>query len=476
MLLRLAALGLAASWPLYQTPAQATAAANPPNILLILADDMGWSDLGCYGNHLIDTPHIDGLATQGMRFTDAYAMPVCTPTRVSIHSGKNPATLKIQHPNPHNRPYAKLLTPRQHWQLPLNEITIAEALAVRGYASFHVGKWGSGHTRQEQGYMAIPTELPTGPYSAAVRAFEKANPEKNMGMFVRQSVRFIEAHQDQPFFCILSAVQVHTSLEARANLIEKYQRRFALNQTVIHPIYAAMVEVFDESVGVMLNVIEQLGLADNTVVIVASDNGGVENERGYVPGGWDGPVTHNWPLRNEKGSLYEGGIRVPFIVRWPKHITPGALSHERIACYDLLPTFCDIAGASYPPTSLDGVSFLPVLEGRGQLQREALYWHYPRYHHSTPSSAIIAGDYKLIYFYEDERKELYNLNEDLGERFDLSEQQPETTATLKQKLFAWLASVDAAIPQPNPNFDERNQLIWGPRDPQTWTKSFALPQ
>ncbi|MCB1123671.1 MAG: sulfatase-like hydrolase/transferase, partial [Verrucomicrobiae bacterium] len=282
--------------------------AEKPNILLILADDLGWSDLGCYGNELIDTPNIDGLAKQGMRFTDAYAMPVCTPTRVSIQSGKNPATLKIQHPNPHNRPWGKLTTPRQYWRLPLAETTLAEALASNGYTSYHVGKWGSGYSRQAQGYATDPSSRPTGSYSALVENFEKNNPQKRIGPFLRQAVCFIEENRDRPFFCMFSPLQVHTGLEARDDLIEKYNLRFSKHRTSIHPIYAAMVEALDESVGIFMRVLEELKLSDNTVVVFCSDNGGVLNERGYVPAGWEENVTDNWPLRSEKGSLYEGGI------------------------------------------------------------------------------------------------------------------------------------------------------------------------
>lgn len=194
---------------------------SKPNILLIMADDLGWSDLACYGNPVIDTPHIDQLAQVGMRFTQAYAMPVCTPTRVSIQSGKNPATLKIQHPNPHNRPWGKLTTPRQFWKLPLEETTIAEALAKNDYVSYHVGKWGSGFSRQQQGYVQNPTHLPKGAYADKIAQFEAANPEKRIGLFLRQTVAFIEENQDGPFFCIFSPIQVHTGLEARTELIEK---------------------------------------------------------------------------------------------------------------------------------------------------------------------------------------------------------------------------------------------------------------
>lgn len=450
--------------------------ARPPNILFIMADDMGWSDLGCYGNELINTPHIDRVAAEGMRFTRAYAMPVCTPTRVSIQSGKNTATLQIQHPNPHNRPFAKLLTPRQYWRLPLEETTIAEALSTAGYRSYHTGKWGSGRTRQDHGYAPNPQQQLSGDYAEMVYTFEAANPEKNLGTQVRQAAQFIQENQDRPFFCMLSPVQVHTALEVRDDLVTKYSRRFATERSGIHPIYAGMVEAFDDAVGIMLEVVDELGLADNTIVIVTSDNGGVENENGYIPGGWPEKVTNNWPLRSEKGTLYEGGIRIPLVFRWPGQIERNLVSDELVACYDFLPTFVDVADADLPDTHLDGVSLLPVLTQGATIDRETLYWHYPRYHHSTPASAIIRGNLKLLHFYEDGRNELYNLAEDVGERFDLSESQPKLAADLKSDLDAWLISVNAAIPEPNPDFDPRNQLRWGPRDPQTWTESFALPE
>lgn len=449
---------------------------RPPNIVLIMADDIGWSDLRSYGNDFIDTPNMDRIAQQGMRFTDAYAMPVCTPTRVSLQSGKNPATLQIQHPNPHHRPYGKLITPPQYWRLPLTETTIAEALAPAGYTSYHVGKWGSGRSRQEHGYVDDPTGAITGPYRTSVNAFAAANPEKRLGDMVHQAVRFMEDNVDRPFYCMLSPIQPHTPLEARPELVAKYREKSRTQRTAIDPRYAAMIETFDETVGLMAEVIEQLGLTDQTLFIVYSDNGGVESERGYVPAGWDGAVTHNWPLRNEKGTLYEGGIRVPLIVRWPGQVAAGVTSHERVVCYDFLPTFADIAGVPIKAGTLDGLSFRPVLGQTAPLNRDEFFWHHPRYHHSTPASAIIAGDYKLIHFYEDGRNELYHLTSDIGESQDLSAVLPEQTAALKAKLDIWLASVNAAIRQPNPHYDERNQLIWGPRDPQTWMQSFALPE
>ena len=452
----------------------ASPALSKPNILLIMADDLGWSDLGCYGNELIDTPHIDGLAKEGMRFTDAYAMPVCTPTRVSIQSGMNHATLKIQHPNPHNRPWAKLTTPRQYWRLPLEETTIAEALAESGYVSYHVGKWGSGYSRQQQGYAKNPTDHPTGPYAGEVEEFETANPEKRIGLFLRQAVRFIEENQDRPFFCMFSPIQVHTGLEGRQDLIEKYSHRFSKNKTSIHPIYAAMVETFDESVGILLKVLETLNLSDNTIVLVCSDNGGVLNERGYVPGGWDENVTSNWPLRSEKGSLYEGGIRIPLVIRWPGQIAANSVSQAKVACYDFFPTFCEITETSYETEELDGISILPVLNQSGTLDRDTLFWHYPRYHHSSPSSALIHGRYKLIHFYEDDRSELYDLAADMGERFNLAETEPTLTSNLKETLDSWLISIDAAIPQHNPNYDPDKQLIWGPRPRDSWHKQLGL--
>ena len=442
--------------------------AERPNILLIMADDLGWSDLGCYGNDLVDTPHIDALAREGVRFTNAYAMPVCTPTRVSIQSGKNPAKLKIQHPNPHNRPWVKLTTPRQFWQLPLEEITIAEALADNSYISYHVGKWGLGRTRQEHGYAPNPAAMPTGSYAAKITQWETNNPEKRMGQFLRQAVRFIEENKDGPFFCMFSPIQVHTGLEARADLVEKYSHRFARQRTSIHPAYAGMVETFDETVGLLMEVLDTLGLTENTVVMVCSDNGGVLNERGYVPGGWAENVTSNWPLRSEKGSLYEGGIRIPLIVRWPDKTNPGRASDDQVACYDFLPTFCDMAGIDFKYLGLDGFPIKSVLEGTNSIPSRDLFWHYPRYHHSTPSSAIISGRYKLIHFYEDGSNELYDLESDIGERFNLATTEPTLTARLKERLDAWLTAVDAAIPEPNPNFDPAKHLIWGPRPRDTW--------
>ena len=444
------------------------------NFLFVLVDDLGWSDLGCYGNEFIDTPNIDRLSEQGMRFTSAYAMPVCTPTRVCVQTGKNNASLNIQHPNPHVRPWAKLLVPEQKWQLDASEITIAEALKPAGYVCGHFGKWGSGyskgHLSEDQGYIKPEgRSFKKHHYTDKLEKFARENPYKGIGRQLRQGIQFIEENQRRPFLCTLSYKMVHSPPEAKEALIEKYKKRRQEYRTVIHPEYAAMVETVDETMGILEEILTTLNLRENTIVIFYSDNGGVISERGYLRHGFEEVLTHNWPLRGEKGSLYEGGIRVPLIISWPGKVKAGTLCDTPVICHDLLPTFLHIAGVEHPnPEIVDGKSLVPLLKQTENLDREALYWHYPRYHHSSPCAAIRQGDYKLIKYYENNQIELYNLRDDIGEQFDLSNKQKEEAFNLQEKLDQWLRSVDARVPKSNPEYDPDKEIIWGERLPKKW--------
>lgn len=437
---------------------------QPPNIVFILADDLGWADLGCYGNRYHETPNIDRLAAQGIRFTDAYATcPVCSPTRASILSGQYPARIGLtDFIAGHWRPYAPLRVPRNRTQyLPLEIETLAEALARAGYASGHFGKWhlgGKTHYPEQQGFADSVVTSGWGHFG------NQSDPDRGYGdddylteVLADEAVRFIESNQDRPFFLHLSHFGVHIPLEARPELVEKYAKKPAPGQGINHPVYAAMLEHVDQSVGEVLDALDRLGLADNTIVVFYSDNGGLYTR-------FDGQgeyVTDNSPLREEKGTLYEGGIRVPLIMRWPGQITPGRVSQEVVTSVDFYPTLIEAAGAPTPGQPLDGESLLPVLTGASGLARDAVYWHYPHYHHSTPAGAIRKGAWKLIEFFEEGRLEMYNLDRDPGERHNLASPFPDQARALQNELAAWRASVAASMPAPNPDYDPARAGEWG---------------
>jgi uncharacterized sulfatase len=447
--------------------------AKKPNFLFILIDDMGWSDLPCYGNAFHETPNIDRLAQLGMRFTDAYAAgPVCSPTRGSILAGQYTARTGITDFIPgHWRPWAKLIVPENRLHLPLETTTLAEALKAHGYACGHIGKWhlgGKAHGPQQQGFENV---------TGGVRSRN----DKGVTGFTNRAIKFIEENKETPFFLHLSHHTVHIPLEAPQELVEKYERKLVSAQRqagagpkpqtgVNNPVYAAMIEHLDDSTGRILKKLDELDLADSTMVVFFSDNGGL-----YKPyGGYGGdmsPVCSNAPLRAEKGTLYEGGIREPLIIRWPGVVKPGTTCSAAVCSVDFYPTFLQAAGAK--PDShhtLDGESLLPLLAlvsaeraGAGQtggLQRDAMFWHYPHYHHSTPAGAIRQGKWKLIEFFEDGRLELYNLESDIGEKQNLAKKMPERAAALQRKLAAWRQSVGAKMPIPNPDYDPAKAHEW----------------
>jgi len=441
---------------------------KPPNCLFILTDDLGWADLGCYGNTYIETPHIDRLSAEGMRFTDAYAAPVCSPTRSSIQTGQYTARTGIYDFIPgHWRPFEKLTPPPNRLALPLESVTLAEALEPGGYVSTSLGKWHLGRSPLQQGYVrppradkgldALPSDV-----AAKVKAFAKANPGKQVGPLTRQAVQFMAAHRDEPFLCFLSHHAVHIRCQARDALVKKYREKAKRRETPIYPVYAAMCEAMDESVGLLLETLEHLGLAENTVVIFYSDNGGLD--RIYTG---KGPrITTNAPLRGFKGSLYEGGIRVPLIVRWPGVTKAGSTCRRPVIANDFMPTLIEMAGLKPGQGQvIDGASLVPLLRGRQRLDRDTLYWYYPTYHHSTPALAVREGDFKLIHFLQDDHLELYNLAEDVGETTNLAAKKPDKAADLKKKLHAWRKELGAPLPVPNPDHDPARAGEWG-RNPR----------
>ncbi len=435
---------------------QARSEANKrPNVVFILIDDMGWTDVGCYGSKFHETPHIDRLADQGMKFTDAYAAcPVCSPTRASIMAGQYPARIGITDFIPgHWRPYEKLIVPENRLQLPLESITLGDMFKEQGYATCYIGKWHLGdkdYSPDKQGFDKVVLGV-------------KNQNDKQVSGFTDKTIEFIEEKKQEPFFLYLSHHTVHIKLEAPQELVEKYEKKSKPASGVNHPVYAAMVEHLDTNVGRIMKKLDDLDLADRTIVIFYSDNGGLY--RAY--GGYRGdrsPVTTNAPLRDEKGTLYEGGIREPLIVRWPGVIRPGTTCEVPVTSVDFYPTFLDIVGAKAPANQpLDGESILPLLTQTGTLVRNAIYWHYPHYHHSRPAGAIRQGKWKLIEFFEEGKLELYDLANDIGEKKNLADEKPRKATQMQKKLARWRKSVKAKMPTPNPDYDPARANEWKPR-------------
>jgi uncharacterized sulfatase len=443
-----------------------------PNIVFILIDDLGWADIGCYGNERHQTPNIDRLANQGMRFTDAYAAaPVCSPTRASIHSGQYPAHVGIIDFIPgHWRPYEKLTVPSNRTQYLPNDIpTIASMLKTAGYRTAHFGKWHLGwgdYGPEHRGFdVTTPPDTVTKKKPRPQSTVEwlqtidvTTNNPKDVDRLTQLSLEFMEDNKEEPFFLYLSHRTVHIPLAAKPTTVEKYES-VPQDGDFIHPVYSAMVEEMDESVGKVLQKLDDLGVSDNTIVIFFSDNGGLVQDYLQV-----GPIcTTNKPLRGEKGTVYEGGIREPLIVRWPGKVAANTTSEVPVSSVDFYPTLLDILDLADPVEhDLDGASLLPVLEQRAhELASRALYWHYPVYHHGAPAGAIREGDYKLIENFEDGSIELYNLRKDIGETIDLASEVPEKANDLQQKLHSWREAIGAELPVPNPDFNPERRLEWG---------------
>lgn len=452
----------------------ARGAARPPSFVFILFDDMGWADVGYQGSDFYETPNIDRLAAQGMRFSNAYAAcPVCSPTRASIMTGKYPARLHLTNfiPGRQTRTYARVLAPQFRQELPLEETTLAEALKTAGYATGHVGKWhlgGPGYFPDKQGFDHIFETSGRHLYPKWNVQPKRPIPEgqDRTDALTAEAERFLEENRARPFFLYLCYHLPHIPLEAREPLIAKYRakldtpafraRREAKGPAQNDPVYAAMMENADRAVGRIMKKLDELNLTGRTALVFNSDNGGLT-----APEFEDRHVTSNAPLREGKGHVYEGGIRVPLVVRWPGVVKAGSACATPVSSVDYYPTLLDAAGARMPANHApDGASILPLLKGASRINREALYWHYPHYSNQggTPAGAVRQGDYKLIEFYDDGHVELYNLTKDPGERDDLSRRMPERAAELKAKLAAWRKSVDAAMPAPNPAYDPAREM------------------
>ncbi len=451
---------------------------NPrrPNVVLIVADDLGGMDLGCYGSKFHRTPALDKLAASGVRFTDAYAAcPVCSPTRAALMTGKVPARLHLTDwlPGRGDRPDQMLRRPVIRQELPLEEATLAEALKAGGYATAHIGKWhlgGEGFGPREQGFDVNIAGDHTGTprsYFAPYRGGKKGQTAAVMpgledapageyltDRLTAEAEKFIEAHRAEPFFVYLPHYGVHTPLKAKADMIATYPSWDGVpHGKQENPIYAAMLESVDASVGRIVAKLEQLGLRENTLVIFTSDNGGLATLEGA-----NTPATNNGPLREGKGWLYEGGIRVPLIMSGPGVTKaadgkPARTDKTPVWSCDILPTVLELAGLK-PAAAVDGASLAGLLKENAAPQREALYWHYPHYANQggKPGGAIRAGQWKLIEFYENGRRELFDVSAGGGESRNWAAEKPEVVAELAGKLDAWRKSVDAQMPTPNADY------------------------
>lgn len=455
-----------------------------PNIVLILADDLGWADLPIYGNTFHDAPHIEKLASEGMRFTNAYAAcPVCSPTRASIQSGQYPARVGVIDFIPgHWRPFEKVIVPQNRTQyLPQEIITIGEAMKDAGYSTGYFGKWHLGnkpeHHPLNQGYDEANTGY--GHYNVKlIPEREESSSKRLTERLTDFSEEFIEKNKSQPFFLFLSYYDVHIPLVADMDLVEKYLKKKKRDTYPGNAIYAAMIEYIDNSVGRIVAKLDECGLEENTIVIFASDNGGLiaaydqrilvygrnprlieKNLAVYETNPLKYIATSNAPLHNEKGTVYEGGIRVPLIVKWPGKIEEGSRSDAIVTSVDFYPTLLELAMAEKPRGQvLDGKSLLPeLLENRYNPQR-AIFWHYPVYHHDVPAGAIRKGDWKLIENQVTGEVSLYNLRADISESMDLSDLYPEKTEELKKLLKNWQKEVKAEFPVPNPDFGRKKKL------------------
>jgi len=450
------------------------------NFVFILADDLGWKDVACYGGDLHETPNIDRLARQGMLFTDAYAAgPVCSPTRASIMTGKYPARLHMTiwyeasaNP-PRNR---RLIPPITEGNMPHEQVTIAEVLKEAGYLTAHVGKWHLGdavYYPETQGFdiniggthWGAPTTF-FYPYSGQRKSGKEFRyvPHLELGSdgeyltdrLTNEALRIIEAAKDKPFFLHLSYHTVHTPIEGKPELVERYRKKLKPGMHHQNASYAAMVHSLDENIGRVLAKIDELGIADHTVVVFTSDNGG------YISKYNNKTVTCNCPLRSGKGSLYEGGTRVPLIVHWPSVTEAGSICGQPTISIDFYPTILEVTGLSGNPkhnANMDGLSIVPLLKNpRAMLKRDTLYWHYPHYYAwwakrtTNPVSSIRQGDWKLIEYLEDRHIELYNLKEDIGEKNNLAEKALEKAEELRKRLRRWREAIGAQMPTPNPNY------------------------
>ncbi len=436
-----------------------------PNIIFILADDLGRNDLSCYGNEFNETPNIDKLAKNGIKFTQAYAAcPVCSPTRASILTGKYPARLQLTNFIAGNRTDPKSPVLPANWKpyLGTEETTIAEILKKDGYATGMVGKWHLGNKELEapwnQGFdysrMIGKNGLDYYNYSIFLDSYQKEFTDKGTEYMTDKltdyGVEFIKQNKEKPFFLYMAYSAPHVLLVPRGDKLSKYFRKYNKFDRKYNPNYAAVIESLDDGVGNLMKTLKEQGLLENTLVVFTSDNGALGlDELGPVP-------TVNDPLRKWKGHIYEGGTAIPAIVNWPGKITPNSVSERYFSTIDYLPTLANVVGITQLPPNIDGTSLLPELlnPNKNLIQTNPIFWHYPHFSNQLgrPAGSVRVGDYKLVENYENGQLELYNLKNDIGESVDLSQKMKSKTQEMYQLLKDWRKQVNAQMPIPNPKY------------------------
>lgn len=427
----------------------------PPNVIFILADDLGWVQTSAYGSDYYYTPNIDHLSEEGIKFTAAYsACPVCSPTRASIMTGKYPARLHLtDFIKGNSRDIYPLRQPEWQKFLPLEEYTLGELFRDNGYKTAIFGKW---HLSPEKfGTESLPFNPDKQGFNEHFvidKPNSKTDPEHDphsSDSIGNRSVKFIRENSGKPFFLFASFSAIHNPLMEKRDSIEWWENVAGSNEPENNPIIAAMLSRMDRNIGKILSAVDELKLSDRTLVIFFSDNGGLESDADQTP------------LRNGKGWLYEGGIRVPLIVKWPGIIPEGKVSNEVVLSTDFIPTLCELLNVENSP-EVDGISILSHLISGSALPERSLYWHYPHYHNSTgmiPGGAVRNGRYKLIEWYENQLLkdgngafELYDIENDITESVNLADSLPDITQKLADELKNWRKDMDAQMPVPNPDY------------------------
>jgi arylsulfatase A-like enzyme len=436
-----------------------------PNIVFILCDDLGVSDLHCYGRADHRTPNLDRLAGAGLRFTSAYAaQPICSPSRAAILTGKTPARLHLTTylPGRPNSVAQKLLHPEIAKQVGLEHKAIPRYFKEAGYATAAIGKWhvgGAGFGPAEHGFDVVHAPSP----NTVPSATEGSKGEYGL---TRAAEQFVEANRDRPFLLYLAHNTPHIPYKALPEQV-------AANAGAFEPVYAAVIETLDATVGRLLAKLDTLGLAEKTIVIFTSDNGGL-----HVPEASHARVTHNAPFRAGKGFLYEGGLRIPLIVRWPGRVAAGKVVDAPVVNTDWIPTLLSLAGLP-APAGLDGVDIAPLLTGRGAAPSRPFFWHFPHYNNQggRPGGAMRDGDWKLVELYDaPDAPELYNLKDDIGEKTNLAARQPERVRAMRSALAGWRTAIGAQSNTPNPDFvPERYREIYVDLDISRFEPATANP-
>lgn len=456
---------------------------KPANVILIVADDLGWNDVSFNGNNYHETPYIDALASQGVFFSNAYSnAPNCAPSRAALLSGQYaPRTgFYTNHSSVRGKDSWRAVQPTEnHHQLDHDKITIAEVLKDKGYKTIHIGKWHLGYTPdyfpKSQGFDINIAGNKSGKPFTYFSPYDIPNLENGpegeylTDRLTNEAISFIEANKEDPFFIHMAYHSPHTPIQAKDSLIWKYIPKLPYNGQ-IDPIYAAMIESLDYNVGRIIEKIEDLSLMENTVIVFYSDNGAAP------------PLAADRPLRGYKGTMYEGGIRVPLIIKIPGY-QGGVVNSTPVIGTDIYPTILDILNFTPPQNyPLDGVSLKPILEGDMSIEREAIYWHFPVYLQGeygmskiwrcTPTGVVRKGDYKLMEFFEDDHLELYDLRNDIGEQFNIADEFPEKTKELMELMMKWRTDLDVPYPlEPNPDYDpstipinpkmgDRSRIYW----------------